>query len=378
MYFELQRISRSMTRIHGSDCYKLDSSELSLAITRQGGHMAPVIFRFPSGDFSPYALAPWQPAEIEPSLPVLLKELRGDFFCLPFGPQASGPPHGDTANAPWECISITEHEIVLQCSSASPQATVKKHIALRDGHHALYITHVISGLDGNFSYGNHPILDFSSMAESQGRVALSPYRWASVYPGAFANPDAGEHGILKSGANFSSISSVPLADGDTIDLSKYPTPAGHEDLVMMVSEPATPEQPFAWSAVTLGDFVWFSLKLQKDFPATLFWISNGGRSAHPWENRHTSRLGIEEVCSYFCDSVDDSRLDKLAALGVPTTRRFEPETPVHLRLIQAAAAVPKDFGQVKHIRPAAAGVEIHGENGHTVTVAIDLSFLITI
>jgi hypothetical protein len=118
------------------------------------------------------------------------------------------------------------------------------------------------------------------------------------------------------------------------------------------------------------------LKLQKDFPATLFWISNGGRSAHPWENRHTSRLGIEEVCSYFCDSVDDSRLDKLAHLGVATTRFFDPEKPVHLRLIQAAAAVPKDFGQVKHILPCEEGVMLHGESGHAVPVAIDLSFLL--
>jgi hypothetical protein len=147
---------------------------------------------------------------------------------------------------------------------------------------------------------------------------------------------------------------------------------------MMVSEPATPEQPFAWSAVTFGEFVWFSLKLQQDFPATLFWISNGGRSAHPWESRHTSRLGIEEVCSYFCDSVDDSRLDKLAALGIPTTRCFDPQTPVPLRLIQAAAAVPKNFGLVEHIRPCAEGVLLHGEKGHVVAVAIDLSFLIAL
>jgi hypothetical protein len=337
--------------------------------------MAPVTFLLPSGDFSPYALAPWQPAELDSSLPDLLKELRGDFFCLPFGPQSSGPPHGDTANAPWDCVSNTEHALVLQCVSTSPKATIKKHIALQPGHHALYITHEISGLSGNFSYGNHPILDFSSLTQGEGRVALSPYRWASVYPGIFANPDAGEHGILQPSATFSSISAVPLANGDTIDLSKYPTQVGHEDLVMMVSEPATPEQPFAWSAVTFGEFVWFSLKLPDDFPATLFWISNGGRSAHPWENRHTSRLGIEEVCSYFCDSVDVSRLDKLASMDIPTTRCFDPHYSVKLRIIQAAAAVPKDFGIVKHILPSPEGVLLHGENGQVVPVAIDLMFL---
>lgn len=365
-----------MTNIHSSDSYTLKTADVSLAVTRQGGHMAPVTFHLASGDFSPYALAPWTPDECDTAMPDLLKQLRGDFFCLPFGSQKSGPPHGDSANSVWECCAVTSQAITLQCVSSSPEATIKKHIALKTGHHALYISHEISGLSGSYNYGNHPILDFSSLGENQGRVAISPYRWASVYPGQFANPAAGEVGILENGAVFSDISAVPLADGGTIDLTKYPSLPGHEDLVMMVSKPSSPEQPFAWSAVTYDDTVWFALKLVEDFPATLFWISNGGRSAHPWESRHCARLGIEEVCSYFCDSVDDSRLDKLAHLQVPTTRSFDAKNTVILRVIQGAAAVPPDFGKVQHIHACKEGILLRGENEHAVTVPLDLAFLL--
>ena len=42
-------------------------------------------------------------------------------------------------------------------------------------------------------------------------------------------------------------------------------------------------------------------------------MSNGGRSAAPWNGRHLGRIGIEEVCSYFGNGVDLSRQNPLAA-----------------------------------------------------------------
>ena len=109
----------------------------------------------------------------------------------------------------------------------------------------------------------------------------------------------------------------------------------------MVSEPATSEQPFAWSAAVLDGYLWFSLKNPADFPSTLFWLSNGGRSASPWSGRHVGRIGIEEVCSYFSHGVDVSRQDLLAAEGIPTSREFKPNEPVSLRVIQATRLVPR-------------------------------------
>src|SRR5690606_31639928 len=132
----------------------------------------------------------------------------------------------------------------------------------------IYCEHRISGVEGRHSYGNHPILDFSNLADGEGRVSVSPFRWASVYPGHFSDPLNREYGALKPFARFGDLREVPLAHGGTADLTSYPARRGFDDLVMMVAEPATEERPFAWSAAVLDGYVWFSLKNPSDFPAT--------------------------------------------------------------------------------------------------------------
>ena len=108
----------------------------------------------------------------------------------------------------------------------------------------------------------------------------------------------------------------------------------------------------------------------------MFWLSNGGRPGHPWEKRHLGRLGLEEVCSHFCDGVDIGREDRLAADGVPTTRVFRKDQPVRLPIIQAVAAVAPNFGQVQAITPAGPGtVRITGENGQAVTAPLNWEYL---
>ena len=208
------------------------------------------------------------------------------------------------------------------------------------------------------------------------RVATSAFRFGSVYPGEFSNPASGESGALKPSAEFSTLQSVALRDGSTTDLSRYPARPGNDDLIMLVNAPATEAQPFAWTAVTFPGYVWFSLKNVADFPATLFWISNGGRPGHPWEKRHLGRLGLEEVCSHFSDSVDVAREDRLSAKGIPTSREFHKDQSVRLPIIQGALAVSSGFGQVLSIVPEGpTSVRITGENGQTLTCLINWQFL---
>jgi hypothetical protein len=361
-----------MNPVHGAPSFSLQHGPVSLKITRDGGMLAPVHFDLGGRVAAPYSLSPWYPDEISADLPVLLKNLRGDFFCLPFGPQENGLPHGETANLPWSLVSQTENSLTLAIDATDVAANITKTISLRAGQTAIYYEHRISGLEGNFSYGNHPILDLSALPEGAGRVSVSPFRWASVYPEVFSDPADGARQALRIGALFADLAEVPLAEGGTTDLTRYPARAGYEDLVMMISEDATPEQPFAWTAVVLDGYVWFSLKNPSDFPATLFWLSNGGRSAAPWGSRHVGRIGIEDVCSYFCDSVDLSRKDLLHNLSVPTTRRFSKDEAVTLRNIQAVAAVPDGFGLVKSILPSGENtVTLTDESGLTAEAAVD-------
>lgn len=364
-----------MQDVHGEPSHHLATPELDLDLTARGGHLAPVVFHLPDRDISPYALAPWQPEEY-PDQPALLSVLRGDFLCLPFGGQENGPPHGDPANAPWQLTGRTESSLTLHQKAFDSGGTIQKTISVRPEQHALFVEHQISNLEGHFSYGTHPILDLSHLNEGQGRITTSPLRWASVFTDSFANLDDGETQSLKIGARFDDLKSVPLADGGTTDLTRYPARPGNDDLVMMVNKAATQEQPFAWSAAVLNGYLWFALKNPADFPATLFWISNGGRPTAPWNGRHTGRLGIEEVCSHFCHGVDISREDRLAEENIPTTREFQKDQFLSLKMIQAVAPVPDNFGPVKSIAPLDEhSVTITDENNHFIEVSLDWTFV---
>ncbi len=373
---ELHEAKQPMkTTIHGEDSFHLATPEVDLFLTDRGGHLAPVVFHLPTGDASPFALAPWVPAEY-PELPPLLSVLRGDFLCLPFGGQAGGPPHGDPANAIWTAVESGPRELRFRMATSDSGATVEKTLSTREGHHAVYIEHTVSGLEGEYSYGNHPVLDLSGLKAGAGRVSVSPFYWGSVYTSLFSDPANGETQCLKPGAVFTDLREVELMAGGTTDLTRYPAREGNDDLVMMASVPATPEQPFAWSAAVLDGYVWFSLKNPADFPCTLLWISNGGRSGSPWNGRHVGRIGIEEVCSHFANGVEVSREDLLSSAGVPTTRQFVADETVSLRLIQIAATVPPGFGRVVEIVPCGPeSVIVTGESGAAVTVFVDWKFV---
>ena len=365
-----------MNSVHGESSLHLATPEIDLDVTFQGGHVAPVVFHLSGRDVSPYALAPWQPAEF-PDLPPVLSVLRGDFLCFPFGGQENGPPHGDPANAAWSLKTADDRSLCLTLVATDSGAHIEKSITIREGQHAVFFEHRISHLDGDFNYGNHPILDLSKLPEGTGRISTSPFRWASVFPGAFSNPADGETQALAEGATFTDLREVKLAAGGTTDLTRYPARAGNEDLVMMVSSAVTPEQPFAWSAAVLDGYVWFSVKNPADFPCTLFWMSNGGRTAAPWNGRHLGRIGIEEVCSYFANGVDLSRQSPLAAMGIPTVRHFNGDESVSLRMIHAVALVPDGFGAVTALIPHdPQSVRITGESGANILVPLDWTFIL--
>ena len=269
-----------------------------------------------------------------------------------------------------------EHQITLKIDCQDSGATVIKNIMLGEDHPAVQQNHELFNLSGNWSYGNHPILDCSKLSEGGARATLSPFRWGSVYPSIFSNPSAGERQCLQPAATFTSLDSVPLLNGGTADLTYWPSRRGFDDLVMVVSEPASSDQPFAWPAITMGDYVWFSLKNPQDFPSTLLWMSNGGRNKAPWSGRHLGRIGIEEVCSHFCDDIKTSRQEHLSE--IPIIRTFDKKKSVSLPIIHGVTNLPTDFGAVYKIKPHdSKSIFIYGnDRKHPIEVTIDWSFVI--
>ncbi|MGB2429789.1 MAG: hypothetical protein ACPIGG_09915, partial [Akkermansiaceae bacterium] len=92
--------------IHHYPSSKLATEQVELYLTHTGGHLAPVYFHLNGRSVSPYAINPWVDEEISDDMPNLIKVLRGDFFCLPFGVSDKLPhPHGSTANNEWSLVS---------------------------------------------------------------------------------------------------------------------------------------------------------------------------------------------------------------------------------------------------------------------------------
>src|SRR4029079_13537481 len=131
----------------------------------------------------------------------------------------------------------------------------------------------------------------------------------------------------QSGAEFTSLSSVPLATGQTADLTRYPARRGFEDLVMMVADP---NLPVAWTAVTFPKqrFAWFALKDPRVLRSTIFWISNGGRYNAPWSGRHVNVMGLEEVTANFHPGLAESaKPNPLSKRGIATSVKLDPRKP---------------------------------------------------
>jgi hypothetical protein len=251
---------------------------------------------------------------------------------------------------------------------------VIKKIWLLPGQTAVYQRHEIRGMSGPVNPGHHAILQFPH-EEGSGRISTSGFSFGQVYPGAFEKPALGGYSALKPGARFTSLAKVPLAAGGTTDLASYPARRGFTDLVLMASRQ---EGPFAWTAVTFPRerYVWFALKDPRVLRQTIFWISNGGRHYAPWNGRHLSAIGLEEVTSYFHKGLAESaRPNSLSRRGIPTYLSLRPDETMVINYIMAVAEIPAGFDEVRTIQPGGPGVILTSVSGRKVRAPLCLDFL---
>ena len=354
---------------HGIPSYWLQSDRVELFLSELGGHLGPVRFKLKHRWVSPYALAPWKPDEVEASCPSFYKVFRGDCFSLPYGVSKAVPcPYGESANRTWNLKERTIFGAELQMLMDTPDCKITKHVRLKSGQRAVFHEHIIEGLQGRYSYGHHTVLEFPH----KGSFALntSAFDWGQVNPEPFGNPAAGSYSCLQAGAKFMNLGDVQLATGGNTSLQTFPAREGYDDLVMVVKR----SEKLAWTAVTLDGYIWFTLKLPAQLPATLLWFSHGGRHAAPWFGRHRFRLGIHEVHNYFADGLEAARRNPLCMEGISTVHRFNPACPTSIRLIQAVHPVASSFGQVASIEPVEGKDEVQVTNIQGQSLAVPLSW----
>ncbi len=379
--------STALRLVLGQPSWRVASADVEAFVTQLGGHLGPVTFDRNGRRLQPLAVAPWAEEDLPADVPPILRGLRGDFLCLPFGGNAKPfgeerhPIHGETANAAWTFESIDQQAAAttlhLSLKTKVRRGQIDKFITLVDGQLAVYTRHRLSGMNGPMCLGHHAMLRFPDRPGS-GVVSTSPFLLGRVLPEPTERPEQRGYSLLKPGAEFSTLTDVPNITGETCDLSRYPARRGFEDIAMIVSDP---EVPYAWTAVTFPRerYVWLALKDPRVLRSTVFWFSNGGRHYPPWSGRHVNVMGLEEVTAYFHYGLTESaHMNDLSERGYPTSVLLHPERPFEVNSIMAVSSTPLGFDRVAAVDAlvtGTGGVLIRSASGKTVEVPLNLDFL---
>lgn len=287
--------SRTLTWAHGS-------AELQ----RLGGMLGPVAFKAPgSADFQPLHVAPWAEEPGADELPGILRRLRGEWPCVPFG-RVDAPRdwptgwtsttaddewgHGYASHHEWEWVAQDDPlalEMRLRYPDDSPILCLTRQVAAVADAPALEIALRIDVRRPCIL----PIALHPTLRLDQGLVKLhvSHRGQGFTYP-VDVSPDVSR---VAPDRGFAELSRVPGIVGDDIDLSRYPQAVDSEELVQLtnVDGPVT---------IDYVDQRW-SLELdwnRAQLPDVLLWVSHRGRLQAPWNGRHLA-LGVEPLNGVF-------------------------------------------------------------------------------
>jgi hypothetical protein len=372
----------AMRVIHGASSWRIANNAVEAWLTQDGGHLGPVSFKTPLGVIQPFSVAPWLPREVGNTAPGVLRNLRGDFFCLPFGDSGTSwrrenhPLHGETAQGRWRRVSCVRFpsatELVTQMKLKIRPGLVTKRIRIVSGQTVVYISHEISGMEGPMSLGHHAMLRFPD-DEGSGHITCSGFRFGQVRPSG-SQGSISDHSRLRSGATFRSLRRVPQKVGDYADLTRFPGRLGFDDLVLLATRRT---QPLAWFTATFPKqrYLWFSLKNPRQLVSTLLWYSNGGYQGVPWNGRHRPVMGIEEITGYFDFGLKASvRTNPLSRKGVPTALELKAGETLRIPYVMGVVTLPRGFDWVSRVRFGPGYVVFTSNSKITVRQAVDWHF----
>lgn len=364
---------------HGQEAWSLDNGTVSLTVTRLGAQMAPVVFRDGTREIRPYYISPWQDEDLAIDCKMLVP-LRGDFFCLPFGGNATAfrgevhPPHGETCGEAWHLGGVSEDgpasTLSLWLETGVRRGRVTRDLTLIKDHPVVYSRTVVTGFAGASPFAHHAILAVPGQAGAL-RVSTSPFDLGMTVPTAF---DASRKLLIE--AVFKDLKSVPAQAGGMVDCSVFPQVPGHCDLLSMFERPNARHGTPAWVAAVNQeqDWLWFAFKDPALMPARMLWMENRGRQDAPWNGRNNC-LGIEDGRMFFDIGLAESAAENpVTREGIPTVLDF-PGTPVEIRYIQGAVPVPRNFGRVADVTFAAHEAVFSSTEGCRVGVPVDHGFL---
>jgi hypothetical protein len=348
---------------------KIATNGIALTFNPDGGIIDNLTIDTADGPLQPLHRAPWVRSgeQLPPHVAPVEAKLAGDFFCAPFGASAEDVPiHGWAANGKWNAAGTTEiadGAITARYTleQAINGAQLAKEITLVPGQPIVYQRHIFAGGAGHIPIAHHAMIHVPGGAQ----LSFSRKAFGKTPNDAPETDPARGHSIFAYPQTFTSLKSVKLADGRTIDASRYPFDDGHEDLSVQAEAPGA---RLGWSAaVAVKDgFVFFALKDATRLPETILWMSNGGRSYSPWNSRHRAVIGIEEAATSLHASGDLSGAASPSSAGLPTGLDLGGETAI--RYAFGAIKVPTGWSEIASIEASDALLTLRDIGGGSVTL----------
>ncbi|NQU39045.1 MAG: hypothetical protein HQ523_03745 [Lentisphaerae bacterium] len=370
-------------QVAGKESWIFASDTTECAITKQGGHMAPVTFANATAKpIRPYYISPWQEEGLRIGEPVLVP-LRGDFFCLPFGDcppskDKNSRTHGEVAYGRWKKSSFTAHAgiktLTLGMEPKARPGRVTKRISLRDGENVIYLQHELEGFSCKTPLGHHATL--AAPAKGVLNISTSPLQFGMTSPRAVAHCAGQAYFALAPNRQFSRLTRVPTLwkDEPWADVSVFPAREGFMDILSLYVRPTS--HP-TWTCATAPEagYLWFSLKDPAVLPATTMWIENGGRHESPWNGRNCC-IGLEDVCGFHAEGLKASiQPNAISTAGIPTYHTLTKRSPTVINYIQGATAIPRGFDRVKQVRFLENQLTFVADSGATVIVPVQHTFI---
>jgi len=314
------------------------------AVQPLGAMIGPALFLLPDGrQVAPLHVAPWWREPEAARLPGLLRGLRGEWPCVPFGheteahaalPEAWKAPgemepatwlHGYPSNHEWsiETLSPDAVRLAIDLPATEPIARIEREIGGDPDAPALdFVLRIHARRAVALPIGLHFTLALPErpMAAS---IAVPNTAWGRTYP----MPTEPGVSRLAADTRFETLERVPLAAGGTMDATRVPFSFPAEEIVQVCGlargEASLVNVAAGYRATIRWD--------ERQFPALQLWYSCKGSGGPPWNGRHTA-LGLEPVCAAFdLGERISGRDNPLSASGVPTAVRLSPEEPFEAR-----------------------------------------------
>lgn len=327
--------------------WRLDWDHGSAEVQPLGGMLGPVSLRLDGErELDLMHVAPWAGTTGAAGLPGVLRRLRGEWPCVPFGradTPSNLPPgwrahasdddwmHGYAANQRWICLEASALRVRLAIDYPPDSAVVRieRVIAADPNAPALDISLSIwVRRAARVPVGLHPTF---RIPQATGRVQVALGAHAGIHSYPVCAPGAVSR--LLPDTQSAALSALAGIDGP-LDLSQLPLAVPAEELVQVRGIGGSGGQaPFALHYLDYDASVgmWWDTE---QLPDLMLWVSNGGRINYPWMSRHLA-IGAEPLNSLF----DLGRVAQ-APDGHPLADRLglalHPDQPWHTRYRIAA------------------------------------------